>query len=468
MDQNEKDAFEQRVKNITKNLGVKYKGNEGDESKEAGLVDEEDLSNLLEQHRIQRNNINKLLKEQEKSSEDYEEKENLDEKITNKKLSKEDVEELEESSKAKEGKKEFDPIRSPVYLSWKAYKRILGYALRYASDRISPSEWREVYGICIGYIEDNKRLVVTDAVPMCFGEDNTFVSFSSLHYVDFAQFDEELYQRSVQDKRNEFACGWWHSHPGHGHFLSATDIETQIFYQNSYNPFGIALEFDHSHKKEDNLGIKALRLENPDLGYESDFIEVELRYFIDKEKDLYNKIESTIEKMKVKMPEVLEALEHIDQVIIKKEIPTLQKKFSLLLPSGKERDDEDDYEFVEKSYIWSQDTPSTTKGAPKFRAKIEAEIKRCDDILKKLKEKNDIEKYEEKRAEFIEKIKNLINKPYDILYKLMEHFGTVYSKIEPFRDFLDANERKKLENFEEWIYGYFRVLDNLKYSLANL
>ena len=50
----------------------------------------------------------------------------------------------------------------------------------------------------------------------------------------------------------------------------------------------------------------------------------------------------------------------------------------------------------------------------------------------------------------------------------MEHFGTVYSKIEPFRDFLDANERKKLENFEEWIYGYFRVLDNLKYSLANL
>lgn len=468
MDNNEKERYEQRVKNITKNIGVKFKDNDTNEQRVNSILNQQELDDLLEQHKTQMKNIDKLLKEQESSSERKNEKQEGNNKEI-KSERKEEILEIQEDSTYNKKGREFDPIRSPVYIRWKAYKRIIGYALRYANDKMDPKEWREVYGICIGYIEDEKRLVVTDAIPMCVGEDNTFVTFSNLHYVDFAQFDEEIYQRSVEDKRNDFAVGWWHSHPGHGHFLSATDIETQIFYQNSYNPFGIALEFDHSHKKDDNLGIKALRLENPDLGYESDFIEVELRYFIEKEKDLYDKIESTLEKMNYKMPEVLEALDYIDGVIIKKEIPLLQKKFSLLLPSGKDREEEEeDYEFVEKSYIWSQEAPSTTKGAPKFRAKIEAEIKRCDDILKKLKEKNDLEKYNEKRTEFIEKIKNLIDKPYDILYNLMEQFGSMYSKIEPFRDFLDANERKKLENFEEWIYGYFRVLDNLKYSLANL
>ncbi|MFX1276147.1 MAG: Mov34/MPN/PAD-1 family protein [Promethearchaeota archaeon] len=441
MGQDERDeeaAYEQRVRNITKNIGVKYIGNEEEEQKETETQKEKELDELLAEYKDHKEKLNQMIQEQEKSS------------------GKEKDDEV------------FNPTKSPVYLNWKAYKRILGYSLRYASEKIDQKEWREVYGICIGYIEDNKRLIVTDAIPMCVGEDNTFVRFSNLHYVDFAQFDEVIFQRSIQDKKNEFAVGWWHSHPGHGHFLSATDIETQIFYQNSYNPFGIALEFDHSERKDDNLGIKALRLENPDLGYESDFIEVELRYFIDKDKDLYNKIEGTIEKMKLKMPEVLEALEHIDKIILKKEIPSLQKKFNLLLPSGKDRDDEEDYQLEEISYIWSQETLSTTKGAPKFRAKIEAEIKQCDEILKKLKEKNEMDKYNEKRREFTSKIQALIDKPYDILYKLMEHFGSVYEKISPFRDFLDANERKKLEHFEEWIYGYFRVLDNLKYSLAIL
>ena len=51
-------------------------------------------------------------------------------------------------------KKKIDPYDSPVLLTLKAYKRIVGYAIRYANDNFNESKWREVYGILIGSIEN--------------------------------------------------------------------------------------------------------------------------------------------------------------------------------------------------------------------------------------------------------------------------------------------------------------------------
>ena len=82
--------------------------------------------------------------------------------------------------------------------------------------------------------------------------------------------------------------------------------------------------------------------------------------------------------------------------------------------------------------------------------------------------KSKLASFKDKKEEFQENIRAILEKPNKLLHKVMEDFGGVCEKVLPFHDFLDSRERKSLENFEEWISKYFRVLDNLKYSLANL
>ncbi len=410
-DLDEEKAREQKRKNIEANIGVKLTSNNEGEKK----------------------TFNELLKEYEESL-------------------------------LKQDNDSFDAATSPVYLSWKAYKRIAGYALRYSNDQIDPTEWREVYGLLIGHIEEGKRLIVSDAIPMTVGDAHG-VEFEYIHYADYAEIDGNVFQRSIEDGKEEFTVGWWHSHPGMGHFFSPTDTATQLYYQ-SLNPYAVAIEFDHQERSEENLGIKALRLTRIDDGMDSPYDFVELRFFVDSDKEIHEKIKTTIVKMNKKMPDVLGALDYIDTTIVKKELPNLQKKFSLLL--NPEEEDEEEYKFEEKSYIWESDSIPLTKGAPKFRAKIESEIEQCSIQLEGLKKKNAIEKYDQKKEQFKEKIKALLDKPNAQLHKVMDDYGKTYEIILPFRDFLDSKERKTLENFEEWIYGYFRVLDNLKFALANL
>jgi len=215
------------------------------------------------------------------------------------------------------------------------------------------------------------------------------------------------------------------------------------------------------------LGIKALRLKNPDEGMNSEYDYVDIRFYTDDDQEIFKNIEETIEKMKVQMPVVINSLEQIDKNIIRKELPLIDKKFSLVL-SSEEDLEEEDVLFKKRSYIWDQESISKPKEMPKFRAKIEEEIRKCQVQLEELKEKEYFDEYAEKKKQFKEKIKSLLDKPNKMLHKVMDDFGTLYADIEPFRDFLDSKERKTLEHFEEWIYDYFRVLDNLKYSLANL
>ncbi|MFX1238534.1 MAG: Mov34/MPN/PAD-1 family protein [Promethearchaeota archaeon] len=403
----------QKIKNIEKNIGVKLTSNEKDEKK----------------------SFSELLKEYEDS--------------------------LTEGNQ-----KGIDTVHTPVYVSWKAYKRIVGYSLRYSGEFIDSNEWREVYGLLIGHIEDKKRLIVSDAIPMTVG-DATGVEFEYIHYADYAEIDGNVYQRAIEDGKSEFTVGWFHSHPGLGHFFSPTDTATQLYYQ-SLNPFAVAIEFDHQEKKEDNLGLSALRLTCLEDGMDSPYDFVELRFFVDSDKEIHEKIEATINKMKDKMPEVLEAINYIDNQIIKLELPQLQKKFSLLLdPDGE--NDEEEFKYEEKSYIWDpESTKKLTKGAPKFRAKVEKEMEQCSVQLKGFLKKDDLKSYYQKKEQFKEKIKILLDKPNSLLHKVMDDYGKAYDIILPFRDFLDSKERKTLEHFEEWIYGYFRVFDNLKFALASL
>ena len=55
--------------------------------------------------------------------------------------------------------KAIKPVKTPVLLSSKAYERIVGYATRYANEDLNPAEWREVYGVLIGTVKNNEKVI---------------------------------------------------------------------------------------------------------------------------------------------------------------------------------------------------------------------------------------------------------------------------------------------------------------------
>ena len=434
MTDEDKEDYELRLKNILNNLGLtvkKYK-------------DEEKVKSTTRNH-------GELVEVQEES-------ENLSE--SHQKKAKDTIKSEQEISD--------DPKTSPVYLSWKAYKRMVGYALRYANNELEQSTWREVYGVLVGYIEDNKRVIIKDSIPIMVGSEYGF-ELEPIHYVDVSDINTNIFHQSLDSNSQDFIVGWWHSHPSFGHFFSEVDIMNQIGYQVP-NPFAVGLVFDHCEKNEESLGVKALRLMEPDKGMESSYDFVELRYYLEHEKaEIFDKVNKLIIRINENMPKVLEELERIENVLVQKTLPQLQKKFSLILDEDLEdREEEEPQEYIKKSYIWEHESFKNAKSVPKFRARIEAVIKNCDATLKDLLEKGKNDKYKEKKETFQKRINILLSKPNKMLQQVMDDFATSLDIIYPFFDFLDSAERKSIEHFEKGIYDYFQVLDNLKFSLANL
>ncbi|MHA2062587.1 MAG: hypothetical protein ACW963_09910, partial [Candidatus Sifarchaeia archaeon] len=181
-------------------------------------------------------------------------------------------------------KKKSDPFNSPVVLTLKAYERIVGYAIRYANEKLSENKWREVYGILIGSIENDSKVLIKNAIPMIVG-DRAGVKYESKQYVDMAQIDASIYERAVQDEKKDFIIGWWHTHPGfsrNGFFFSPIDCMTQLGYQIP-NPYAVGLVFDHCEMNSDSnlLGIAGIRLKDPNRGISSTYDLISLDFEID-------------------------------------------------------------------------------------------------------------------------------------------------------------------------------------------
>jgi len=69
---------------------------------------------------------------------------------------------------------------------------------------------------------------------------------------------------------NDFVCGWYHSHPGYGCWLSGIDVETQFLYQSHQDPF-LAIVIDpHKTALTGKVEIGAFR--TYPQGYSSDTI----------------------------------------------------------------------------------------------------------------------------------------------------------------------------------------------------
>lgn len=361
-------------------------------------------------------------------------------------------------------KKKITPFSSTVILTLKAYRRIVGYAIRYANQNLKPDKWREVYGILIGSIEKNSKLLVKDAIPMIVG-DRAGVKYESKQYVDMAQIDASVFERSVQDSKEDFIIGWWHTHPGFGFFYSPIDCMTQLGYQIP-NPYAVGLIFDHCKKdtKENLLGIAGLRLKDPDLGMSSTYDLIDLSYELD-QKTMAEKADKAVIKISKKMKVVLDEIKYIDDVLRKKALAQLQRNFGLILVpkedikvTENEEEAEEDERYL---YEWDPDFYKKSYRIPKFREKIEKTISDAYDELDKLMETEDIEKFKSRKQKLMKKILNMLEKPNEWYDKLMDDFSKRIEIISPLFNYLDTYERKVIEHFEERSSEYYRILDDL-------
>ncbi len=158
-----------------------------------------------------------------------------------------------------------------VILKSKAYMTMLMHVLRFASNKMDPSQWVEVMGVCMGKIEGND-VVVYEAVPIQNGA-RIEVAWEPTDYAMFAGVDEQYATKGL------FSCGWYHSHPGLKTFLSKVDVKNQLGWQTDANPRGFALVFDHKYlddsEKPGDLGFRVFRLNNISQGINSDWHEIE-------------------------------------------------------------------------------------------------------------------------------------------------------------------------------------------------
>ncbi len=357
-----------------------------------------------------------------------------------------------------------NPVKTPVLLKLNAYRRMVGYAMRYANNELSAKNWREVYGILIGSIENNKEVIIKDAIPMLVG-DRAGVRYENKQYVDMAQIDESVYQKSIQDEKNDFIIGWWHTHPGFKFFFSSVDCLTQLGYQIP-NPFAVGLIFDHCELKSTDyyLGVAALRMLNPEQEMLSTYDFADLKFEYSK-KDMVKKVTPIMKDLDKIITKVLKEIKYIDQTLRKKYLAQLQRNYGLILvPKSdiKVTDDEAEAEEDERYlYEWDPDFFKKSFRIPKFREKVEEDIKKYEETLLEIKKSNDEAKFKNKKEKFKKKIHALLAKPNDWYNRCIEDFTKRIEIIFPYYDYLDTNERKVIEHFESRSSEYYKILDYL-------
>jgi proteasome lid subunit RPN8/RPN11 len=125
-------------------------------------------------------------------------------------------------------------IQKEIYISVKAILKIASHALKYANSKIPKEDWVEVIGLLAGKIDNNSTLHIEDYYPMGHG---------TAVYAEIK--DYKNYVRAFKDIKRQkfFICGWAHSHPSYGLFMSNEDIGTQARYQKLWDK-SVALVID--------------------------------------------------------------------------------------------------------------------------------------------------------------------------------------------------------------------------------
>ena len=343
-----------------------------------------------------------------------------------------------------------------VYISKEAYRRIVIYGDRYASTSMSKREYREVYGVLIGYLDENDNTHIRTAIPVTAGS-GAGVQYEAKHYVETAKIDEKLYQKAIEangkdikEQGKEFFVGWWHTHPGFGFFFSQTDTMTHLGYQQP-NPFAVALIYDCEKRSSIDSGIEVLRLEDVSKNVMSPYIFVEFE--IEGDLETIAEIQEHEKEIMPNLRDLHFEIEQLDKEIKRKKFAQLQRNYGLLLvkKTKSELEDDEDYNSEEKYlYEWNEDWIKKKYRLPKFREKIEKAIK-----------KGKKQKKDKKKQKYREKIEKKLQKPREKIANIKEKYYQIKQRAEIYNDYIDTDETAFLSYFGDRIEEYIDILNNL-------
>lgn len=94
-------------------------------------------------------------------------------------------------------------------------------------------QMNEVMGLMQGKVTSDGTFIVMDAFPLPVEGTETRVSAGAAANEFMVTFTES----SQRVGKREHICGWYHSHPGYGCWLSGVDVSTQLAYQGHQEPF---------------------------------------------------------------------------------------------------------------------------------------------------------------------------------------------------------------------------------------
>ncbi|MFX0099544.1 MAG: hypothetical protein ACFFCS_08175 [Candidatus Hodarchaeota archaeon] len=140
--------------------------------------------------------------------------------------------------------------KANLYVATKVVLKVASHALKYANLKIPKEDWVEVIGLLAGsYDKANDILSIEDAYPM--GHGNAI-------YAEIKDYKNYVKAYTDLRKENLFICGWYHSHPSYGLFMSEEDIGTQSRYQRLWNK-SVALVIDPYMIDGTTFGFKIFR-----------------------------------------------------------------------------------------------------------------------------------------------------------------------------------------------------------------
>lgn len=140
--------------------------------------------------------------------------------------------------------------QSSIQITVKAILKIASHALKYAHSSIKRENWVEVIGLLAGkYDANNGVLYIEDAYPMGHG---TAVYAEIKDYKNYVRAFKDIKKNSL------FICGWYHSHPTYGCFMSREDLGTQARYQKLWEK-AIALVIDPYKINGKSIGFEIYR-----------------------------------------------------------------------------------------------------------------------------------------------------------------------------------------------------------------
>jgi proteasome lid subunit RPN8/RPN11 len=172
---------------------------------------------------------------------------------------------VEEDTTEEEKKKE--EKKDTIKLHYTALNKILRHGFRFSHPKGERQDWVECMGFLIGNVTDD-LVEINDAIPMVHGN-LVEVEFKDEHYSKADEINQNL-------TNENWIVGWYHTHPGHGLFLSPVDKVNHAGYQ-TLNPNAVALVFDPSNfsdKSKFKEYIRIFRLDDPEKREASEFAEI--------------------------------------------------------------------------------------------------------------------------------------------------------------------------------------------------